>query len=342
MSLVVLRPPPPDAGLMCPEPVSNNNEATEVAVGRRRGKNWVRVTRGLHRRADAADPRRAVLLAWQELLPDEAGFSGPTAAERWGWDLPPLPDALPVCVAMPYGLTAPTRPGQLRVTRHHLAPPLLVRDGLRLTSPGETLLTCAAWMTVLDLVVLIDSALRAGDIELLELRLLSRHHRRGIGRLRRAVALADAGAGSVMETLLRVLLVVCGLDVVSQYVVRDECGEHVAQGDLWLAGTDTLVEFDGACTPSASSTGRTGGATGGSCGRGGVASATPTGTCSSARSRSCATPTRRSDDHTSRFGSGPGPTSSASPASPPLAGWHSPAGSHVPQRGNRPEVVAHP
>lgn len=246
MSLVVLRPPPPDAGLMCPEPVSNNNEATEVAVGRRRGKNWVRVTRGLHRRADAADPRRAVLLAWQELLPDEAGFSGPTAAERWGWDLPPLPDALPVCVAMPYGLTAPTRPGQLRVTRHHLAPPLLVRDGLRLTSPGETLLTCAAWMTVLDLVVLIDSALRAGDIELLELRLLSRHHRRGIGRLRRAVALADAGAGSVMETLLRVLLVVCGLDVVSQYVVRDECGEHVAQGDLWLAGTDTLVEFDGA------------------------------------------------------------------------------------------------
>ena len=111
------------------------------------------MTRGLHRRADVPDPRGADLAAWQELLPDEAGFSGPTAAEQWGWDLPPLPAPLPVCVAMPYGLTAPTRPGQLRATRHKLAPPLVVRGGLRLTDPGETLLTCAAWMSVLDLVV---------------------------------------------------------------------------------------------------------------------------------------------------------------------------------------------
>lgn len=49
-----------------------------------------------------------------------------------------------------------------------------------------------------------------------------------------------------METLLRVLHVVCGLDVESQHVVRDGHGLFVARGDLWLRGTRTLPEYDGA------------------------------------------------------------------------------------------------
>lgn len=217
-----------------------------VALGRRRGRHWVRVSRGLHRRADAPDPRGADLLAWQAVLPDEAAFSALTAAHRRGWDLPPLPEALPVCVAMPYGLTAPARPGALRVTRHRLVPPHEVRGGLRLTTAAETLLTCAPLVSLLDLVVLVDSALRAGDIELLELHLVCRHHRRGVGRLRDAVALADSGADSVMETLLRVLHAVCGVEVDTQHTVRDALGGFVARGDLWLVGTRTLVEYDGA------------------------------------------------------------------------------------------------
>jgi very-short-patch-repair endonuclease len=206
----------------------------------------VRVTRGLHRRADAADVRAADLRAWQQLLPEEAAFSALTAAERWGWDLPPVPDDLPVCAAMPYDLTAPVRPGRLTVTRHRLPPPYVVRDGLRLTTPAETLLTCAPLLEVLDLVVLVDSALRAGDIELLELWMICSRRRRGVGRLRRAVRLADPQADSVMETLLRVLHVVCGLDVVSQYVVLDDAGGFVARADLWLCGTRTVPEYDGA------------------------------------------------------------------------------------------------
>lgn len=56
------------------------------------------------------------------MLPGEAAFSALTAAALRGWDLPPLPDDLPVSAAMPYGATAPVRPGQLRVTRHRLPP----------------------------------------------------------------------------------------------------------------------------------------------------------------------------------------------------------------------------
>lgn len=218
----------------------------QVLVGRARGRDWVRVTRGLHRRADAGDPRLADLLAWQELLPPDAAFSALTAAEHRGWDLPPLPDDLPVSVAMPYGLTAPVRPGRIRTTRHRMAPAHELLRGVRTTTAAETLLTCAPLLSLLDLVVVVDSALRAGDIELLELHLTCRPHRRGIVRLRRAVALADPGSESVMETLLRVLHVVCGLEVESQYVVRAADGAFLARADLRLVGTRTLPEFDGA------------------------------------------------------------------------------------------------
>jgi hypothetical protein len=217
-----------------------------VAVGRRRGAAWVRVSRGLHRRADATNPWRADLIAWQMALPGGAAFSALTAAALRGWDLPPVPDDLPVCAAMPYGVTAPVRPGQLRVTRHRLPPPHDVLRGVRVTTAAETLLTCASLLTLLDLVVLVDSALRARDIDLLELHLICRLHRRGVPRLRRAVALADPEADSVMETLLRVLYVVCGLEVETQHTVRAADGTFVARGDLWLVGTCTLADYDGA------------------------------------------------------------------------------------------------
>lgn len=221
-------------------------EDPEIVIGRRRGLSWVRVTRGVHRRATVADPRLADLLAWQRLLPADAAFAALTAAEHRGWDLPPLPAGLPVCVAMPYGRTAPVRPGRLRTTRHRLPPAYELRQGVRTTTAAETLLTCAPLLSLLDLVVLVDSALRAGDIELIELHLVCRLRRRGIGRLRRAVALADAGAQSVMETLLRVLHEVCDLETETQHVVVDEHGQHLAQADLWLCGTRTLPEYDGA------------------------------------------------------------------------------------------------
>lgn len=240
----------------------------------------MRVTRGLHRRADAADPRVAELHAWQLVLPADAAFSALTAAEQWGWDLPPCAQDLPVCAAMPYGATAPVRPGQLAVSRHRLPPPYVVKDGLRLTTPAETLLTCAPLMGVLDLVVLVDSALRAGDVELLELWMLWSRRRRGVPVLRQALLLADPQAGSVMETLLRVLHVVCDLDVETQYVVRDAAG-------FWWRGPTSGCAAPGTCRsttvrsmPAARSSARTDDATVAWRRRAGRVTASPTTTCS--------------------------------------------------------------
>jgi hypothetical protein len=49
-----------------------------------------------------------------------------------------------------------------------------------------------------------------------------------------------------METLLRLLHVVCGVDVEVQPELRDRNGAFVARADLRVAGTDLLQEYDGA------------------------------------------------------------------------------------------------
>jgi hypothetical protein len=99
---------------------------------------------------------------------------------------------------------------------------------------------------LLDLVVLVDAALHAGDCTLDELRALAAQRRRGARLLRRAVERADPRAESAFEVLLRVLHDSCGIDVEPQYEVFDEYGGFVARGDLWLVGTTTLHEYDGA------------------------------------------------------------------------------------------------
>lgn len=78
---------------------------------RRRGASWVRLAQGVHRPAAAKDVRRAELAAWAERLPSGAVFTGLTAAQAWGLWLPPLPDGLPVFVAVPSTATASQRSG---------------------------------------------------------------------------------------------------------------------------------------------------------------------------------------------------------------------------------------
>lgn len=70
--------------------------------------------------------------------------------------------------------------------------------------------------------------------------------RRGAPLLRQALALADGRSDSPYETLLRLLHVSCGIEVVPQYELLDEAGNFVAKGDLLLAGTTTFHEYDGA------------------------------------------------------------------------------------------------
>ena len=209
-----------------------------VAVGRPPGRGWIRVTHGLHRTSRTTD-----LHAWQRLLPADAAFSHLTAAALHGWWSLDV-DAPPVLVDQPDGCPRLRRCG-IRVTR--VTGPVAVQHvgDLRVTTPAHTLLACARDVALLDLVVLLDCALRAGTSPG-EIERVAEGRRRGAPLLRRALGLADPGSESPWETLLRVLHVAVGAPVVPQHVVTDTDGAFVARGDLWLRGTRVLHEYDGA------------------------------------------------------------------------------------------------
>lgn len=217
------------------------DELVEVRLGRTRSKEWQRVGHGLHRRVGSETPY-VDLHAWQQVLPTAGVLSHLSAAQVHGWWLPPLPDELPVFVAMPRSTSRVRRP-ELLVTRHPTPPASVTIDGLRVTPPAETLASCARDLGVLDLVVLLDAALRAGTSRAEVLAAAPR--RRGSPRLLQALDLADPASESPWESLLRVLHVVCEVPVVSQHEVRDEHGGFVARGDLWVVGSRSLQEYDG-------------------------------------------------------------------------------------------------
>lgn len=125
------------------------------------------------------------------------------------------------------------------VTRHR---------GLRVTTPLRTVLDCARILPLAEAVCIADSALRVGAITLDELRAAAARSSRGpgAGRIRRVAELADDRSGSVLESLLRVLLSVNGLvPPYVQHVVRDRQGRRVKRVDFAWPAESLIVEADG-------------------------------------------------------------------------------------------------
>jgi hypothetical protein len=212
--------------------------------GRRRGPRWVPVSHGLHRPAHA-DDLHTTLAAWQLVLPPSGRFTHLTAAQLLGWWLPPLPDALPVFAAQARIESRPQRPGLVVVRRADPAEPATV-GVLRVDPPEEVLVHCARHLALLDVVVLLDSALHSGATTTGRLEAVARQRRRGAPMLRRALPFADGRSESAWETLLRMLHVVCDIEVEPQHRLLDGGGTEVARADLWLVGTNAVHEYDGA------------------------------------------------------------------------------------------------
>ena len=213
---------------------------TAARRGRIRSRGWHRVSTGLFH----SDTGR-VLDAWQLALPESGRFTHLTAAEIRGWWVPHVPDGLPVVVAVDPGATRPQRVGLLAL-RLPRAAPGVVDEGLRLDSAVDVLLACAHHLALLDLVVLVDSALHLGACTLDELEAVARSRRKGARLLREALALADGRSESAYETLLRVLLTIAGYEVEPQKRLLDAAGDEVARADLWIVGTMSIAEYDGA------------------------------------------------------------------------------------------------
>jgi hypothetical protein len=213
---------------------------SSVVLGPRPGRAWIPVSRALYRRRDGDE-----LEAWRLVLPPSGRFTHLTAAGIHGLWLPPLPLSLPVFAAISGNDARPQR-GNLRVARHADPGPILERRGLPVDTVPATLLACARDLELLDVIVLVDSALQLRLTSQRAIADLAEQRRRGAPLLRRALALSDGRSESPYETLLRLLHVTCGIHVEPQNVVSDDDGSFVARGDLWLCGTHTLHEYDGA------------------------------------------------------------------------------------------------
>jgi very-short-patch-repair endonuclease len=191
---------------------------------------------------------RAILLS----LGPRAAACGRTAVVLWQWGLLVEPTRT-VEAAVPHGRSHVAMPG-VRVEQRRALERVRVRtlpgtDPLPVTSAVQTVLDCCRRLSIVEAVVVVDSALREGAVELSELvRAADRlQGLDGARRVRRALALCDSAAGSVLETVLRVRLVLAGVTgFETQRTVVDQDGRHVLRTDFCFPAARLVIEVDGA------------------------------------------------------------------------------------------------
>ena len=150
-----------------------------------------------------------------------------------------------VHVSIPPG-TSFSRAGVI-VHRPQTLPAVGTRRGVRLTPPEETFLACAAYLALVELVVLGDSLVGAGATTA-EALITAAAHRRGRGtRLARsAAALVRRGVDSPPETRLRLLLCLAGLpEPEVDHRIYSEVGQLLYRFDLSYPQIKLAIEYDG-------------------------------------------------------------------------------------------------
>lgn len=211
--------------------------------GHTRRVGWTRIGHGLYVPGEPSD-LLSTLRAWRLVLPADSHFTGLTTAAVRGWWQLDIPPSAPIFVGM--GTDAPRpRRAEIVVCRHSRPVPTVESHGLRLAAPAEALLAAARDLALIDLVVLIDSALAAGDVTVSEVQASCRLRRRGTRRLAEALTLADGRSESPWESVLRLFFAMCEVPVDVQVPILGPNGVTVARADLMIRGTRRLVEYDG-------------------------------------------------------------------------------------------------
>jgi hypothetical protein len=209
------------------------------------GASWRRLGAGFYVWRGIADSPMVVLIAAQRRLPGSAVFSGPTAAWLHGLDVPPCD---PVEVTLAPESRIAHAPG-ISIRRAKLgAGEVSTRNGLRVTSVVRTLADIGRRSSLVEAVAALDAALHRRLMNLCHLRtwLESYGQFPGTARLRRVIELAEPATESVMETRLRLLLVLAGLPrPEAQIPLHDEAGRFVGRPDLYYPLHRLAIEYDG-------------------------------------------------------------------------------------------------
>jgi hypothetical protein len=230
------------------EPPPEESDATKPLRGHIRLAGHRRVSHGLFLplvsglTAEAEFVRD--LVAWQEVLPDTAAFTHVTGARLLGWQLPRLPVEVPVFAAVKGDVSRPQRAGLIYSRLTHQTKSAAIQ-GVPVEAPEEILLRAARDLGLLDLLILVDSARRRGDINAERMSGVLDSRRPGVRMLRQAWGLSDHRADSAGETVLRIFHNAMEVPVEPQVVLVDEHGHVVGQADLLIVGTLEVQEYDG-------------------------------------------------------------------------------------------------
>ncbi|HWJ10903.1 MAG TPA: hypothetical protein VNS46_16100 [Nocardioides sp.] len=177
------------------------------------------------------------------VLPRDAAYTHVTGARLRGWDLPALPEKVPFFAAV-RGETRPRRPGLICSRLTHASEVELVH-GLPVDEPAEILLRAARDLGELDLAVMLDSAVRLGDLDVDALEEVLASKRPGTRLLRRVWERRNRRSESAGETILHKFHQVMEVETESQVDILDEDGRFVCRADLLVCGTTSLHEYDG-------------------------------------------------------------------------------------------------
>ncbi len=217
--------------------------------GQKRVRGWDRVCHGVFvRHRDGLGSREQTLRelrAWTLVLPHDSVFTHLTGAWLRGWDLPKLPEHLPVFAAVQGDARRPRRPG-LVCSRLRRTTEAATYAGLRVDRAEEILLRAARDLGLIDLCILVESALHRGDVDTTAMETLLASKRPGTRLLRTAWRRASAKAESPGETLLRLFHQCLDIASTPQVEIHDDAGTLLGKVDLLVDGTYLVHEYDGA------------------------------------------------------------------------------------------------
>ncbi|MGK5739587.1 endonuclease domain-containing protein [Micromonospora sp. URMC 103] len=211
-----------------------------------RSRAWQRLFRDVYADAElAVSHRTRCLAAARWVLPTNAVIAGRSAASLYG--VGAVGAAEPLDVLVPAG----SRFGPVSGLAVHTADvhraDVRLRAGIPVTTPLRTCWDLAQWLPIEEAVAVVDGLAARRLVRLDELRGCARDRlgMRGWKRMLQVAGLADPGAESAPESLLRVRLVLAGLPrPVTQFVVERD-GRFVARLDLAWPDQRVAVEYDG-------------------------------------------------------------------------------------------------